>query len=138
MVYTVSLLSTKADCTALLNIANAEKDGMVYRRTGLQRQSQTASLTSLEIESSLAAVNAELSALTAILATLPPGPTYDENLVRKTKADYKKFLLEQRRSNYGPIAMVEKEYDIACLEEAIIETDAFIASLTARRDELPV
>lgn len=138
MNYTVSLLTTKADCTALLNIANAEKDGMVYRKTGLQRQSQTASLTSLEIEASMAAVDAELSALNAILATLPPGPTYDENLVRKTKADYKKFLLVQRRSNYGPIALVEKEYDIACLEGTIVETDAFIVSLTTRRDELPV
>lgn len=137
MSYTVSLLTTKADCTALLNIANAEKDSIVYRKTGLQRQSQTASLTSMEIEASLAAVTAELAALDAILATLPAGPTYDENLVRKTKAEYKKFLLEQRRGNYGPIALVEKEYDIACIDQAIVETDAFIAAITARRDELP-
>ena len=135
--YTVAFLTTKADCTALLNIANTEKDGMVYKKTGLQRQSQTATFTALEIEASLAAVEAELTALQAILNTLPPGPTYDENLVRKTKAEYKKFLLEQRRGNYGPIALVEKEYDIACIDQAIVETDAFIAAVTARRDELP-
>lgn len=137
MSYTVTLLATKADCTALLNIANSEKDGMIYRKTGLLRQSQTANLTSMEIEASLAAVTAELAALNSILAALPPGPTYDENVVRKTKAEYKKFLLEQRRGNYGPIALVEKEYDMACIDKAIEETDAFIVVITARFDELP-
>ena len=137
MSYTVTLLATKADCTALLNIANSEKDGMLYRKTGLLRQSQTANLTSMEIEASLAAVTAELAALNSILAALPPGPTYDENVVRKTKAEYKKFLLEQRRGNYGPIALVEKEYDMACIDKAIEETDAFIVVITARFAELP-
>ncbi|RYY70767.1 MAG: hypothetical protein EOO13_05485 [Chitinophagaceae bacterium] len=138
MSYTLSLLTTKADCTALLNIANAEKGSMVYRKTGLQRQTQNATLTSMEIEASMAAVDAEIAALTAILATLPPGPTYDENEVRKTKAEYKKFLLEQRRGNYGPIAIVEKEFDIACLDGSIVETEAFILALETRRGELPV
>jgi hypothetical protein len=137
MSYTLSNLTTKADCTVLLNIANAEKDSMIYRKTGLQRQSQTATLTSMEIEASLAAVTAELAALDAILATLPAGPTYEENVVRKTKAEYKKFLLEQRRGNYGPIALVEKEYDIACIDQSIVETNAFIAAVTSRSEELP-
>ena len=138
MSYTLTSLSTKADCTALLNIANGEKDGMVYKKSGLQRQSQTATLTAMEISASLAAVNAELDALESILLNLPPGPTFDENLVRRTKAEYKKFLLEQRSSNYGPIALVEKEYDMACIDKSIEETDAFIEALETRRDELPV
>ena len=137
MSYTLTALSTKADCTALINIANNEKGSLAYRRTGLQRQNQTATLTSLEIETSLAAVIAEISVLDGILPTLPPGPTYDENLVKKTKLEYRKFLLEQRKGNYGPIAIVEKQYDINCVELAIAETDAFIAAVEARRDELP-
>ncbi len=138
MSYTVSLLTLKADCQALINIANAEKDDHVYRRAGLVRQSQLASSTSLEIESGLAAVTAELSALASILAGLPPGPTYDENAVKQRKAEYKKFLLEQRRINYGPIAMVEREYDIARIDQSIAETDVFIAELTTHMDSLPL
>ncbi|RYF89826.1 MAG: hypothetical protein EOO03_05085 [Chitinophagaceae bacterium] len=137
MSYTMSSLTTKADCTALLDIANRELEGLTYRKTGLQRQTQSATLTSMEIEANLAAVEAEITALEAILAGMPQGPTYDDTVVRKTKAEYKKFLLEQRRGSYGPIALVEKEYDIACINEAIVATDAFIADLTARRDELP-
>ena len=51
MIYTVAILTLKADCQALINIANAEKDDLSYRRAGLVRQSQTATSTSLEIES---------------------------------------------------------------------------------------
>jgi hypothetical protein len=137
MSYTLTSLSTKADCIVLLNIANAERDSLLYRKTGQQRQSHTAILTSMEIATSLATITAELDALEAILAALPPGPIYDENKVKKTKATYKKFLLEQRRGNYGPIALLEKEYTIACLDKDIVETDSFIAALAARRDELP-
>lgn len=138
MIYTVLLLTLKADCQALINIANAEKDDLDYRKTGLLRQSQMATSTSLEIESGLAAVTAELSALASILLGLPPGPTYQENVVKQKKAEYKKFLLEQRRVNYGPIAMVEREYDIARIDQSITETDAFIAALTTHMDSLPL
>jgi len=132
------MLTTRPDCQALINIANSEKGDLVYRRSGLMRQNESATTTSLEIETGLAAVNAELSALASILATLPPGVTLEENIVKQKKAEYKKFLLEQRRVNYGPIALVEREYDIARLDEGIIESDAFIASITTRMDELPL
>ncbi len=59
-------------------------------------------------------------------------------MVKIKKAEYKKFLLDQRKTNFAPIALVEKQYDIACLDHSIAETDAFIASLTARMNELPV
>lgn len=137
MSYTLVSLTTKADCTALLNIANREMGTMLYRKTGLERQTESAILTSVEIEASLSAITSEIAALEAVLASLPAGSIYDETLVRKTKAEYKKFLLEQRRGSYGPIALVEKEYDIACIDKAVAETETFINAVTARRDELP-
>ena len=138
MSYSVLTLTTKPDCQALINIATAEKGTLEYRRSGLVRQNQSATTTALEIETGLAAVDAELAALATIVATLPPGATLDDNIVKQTKAQYKKFLLEQRRINYGPIAVVEREYDIARLDEGILESENFIADLTVRMDELPV
>lgn len=137
MNYTVSHLTTRPDCQALLDIANAEKSDLAYRKAGLQRQQQTSTVTSFSIQTDLAAVNAEVSALEMVLNAIPPGPTYDDTQVRITKARHKKFLLEQRKGNYGPISLVEKEYDIACIDQALSETDAFIVSITARMDELP-
>jgi hypothetical protein len=138
MNYTVSQLTTKPDCEALLQIANAEKSDLEYRKAGLQRERQASTLTSYSIQTGLAAVNAEVSALETVLNALPPGPTYDDTQVRITKARYKQFLLEQRKGNYGPISLVEKEYEIACIDQALSETDAFVVSITARMDELPV
>ncbi len=137
MNYSVLILTTKPDCQALINIASTEKETLAYRKTGLQRQHSTASVTSLGIEADMAAVVAELASLQAVLNMVPPGTTYDDALVRHKRAEYRKFLLEQRKGNYGPIALVEKEYDIACIDQAIAETDAFIAAVTARKDELP-
>jgi hypothetical protein len=137
MNYTVSHLTTKPDCQALLDIATAEKSDLEYRKTGLQRQRHASTATSFSIQADLAAVSAEVSALEIVLNALPSGPTYDDTLVRITKARHKKFLLEQRKGNYGPISQVEKEYEIACIDQAISETDAFVVSITARMDELP-
>ena len=138
MNYSVLTLTSRPDCQALINIASAEKDNLAYRKTGLQRQHQSASITSIGIQTDLSTVIAELAALQSVLDTIPPGPTADETMVRYKKAEYKKFLLEQRKGSFGPIALVEKEYDMACIDQAIAETDAFILAVTARMDELPV
>ncbi|MFT3910940.1 MAG: hypothetical protein QM737_16090 [Ferruginibacter sp.] len=137
MNYTVSLISSRADCQALIDTANDDKDSLVYRKTGLQRQMQSASSNTVGIEADLAAAVAEIEALNTVIANLPPGNTREETSVKLTKAEYKKFLLEQRKGNYGSTALIGKEYDIACVEQQIAETDAFIQSLTTRMNELP-
>jgi hypothetical protein len=138
MNYSVSTLTTRPDCQALLNIVNAEKSDLAYRRTGLERQHYSSAVTAVSIEADLAATTAELNALQTVLAGIPPGPTYEQTQVKFRKAEYRKFLLEQRKGNFGPIAMVEKQFDIACIDHALVEADAFIASLTTRMNELPV
>ena len=138
MNYTVSILTTRPDCQALIQIANSEKDDLAYRKAGLLRQHQSTAATSAGISNGLAAVDAELAALQTVIDLVPPGPTYDETIVKFKKAEYKKFLLEQRKGNFGPIALVEKEFDVACIDHALAEADVFIASLTTRMGELPV
>jgi len=136
MIYSVSLLTTKPDCQALIDIAASEKEGLAYRKTGLERQHESAGTTSTQIETDLATVVAEMGALETVMASLPEGPTKTEALRKYKKAEYKKFLLEQRKGNYGVLALLEKEYDIACIEKDIEEADAFIAAVTARMNSL--
>lgn len=137
MNYTVTLLTNRPDCEALINIATAEKDGLAYRKTGLERQRQTAEQNAVEIDSELASVTAELAALQTVLDNLPEGSTKVEALRRFKKAEYQKFLLEQRKENYGVLSLLEKEYDIAYIVKGIEEADAFIEAVTGRMNELP-
>ena len=136
MNYTVSLLTTRPDCQALIDIANREKDTLAYRKQGLERQRQSATFTSQEIESSLLAVTVELQALQSIYNSLPEGAAKQQALSNIKKSEYKKFLLEQRKENYGVLALLEKEYDIASIDRGIIETEGFIEQVTTRMNEI--
>lgn len=137
MDYTVSLISSRADCQAMIDMANDDKATLAYRSTGLQRQKQQASTTSVSIDADLATAEADISALNTVISNLPESETKEETKVKLKKAEYRKFLLDQRKLSYGSLALIEKEYNIAVAEQSIAETDAFILALTNRMNELP-
>jgi len=136
MNYSVSLLTNRPDCQALIDIANADKKGLLYRRTGLEIQSDSATSNSSEIDAELSAVTAEVASLQAIINGLPDGPTKDILILRYKKADVKKALLESRKDKYGVLSLLQKENDIACIDKDIIEIDAYITALTDRMNAL--
>ena len=136
MNYSVSLLTTKPDCQALIDIANSDKKGLLYRRAGLEIQSDSATSNSTEIDAELSAVTAEIASLQAIINGLPDGPTRDILILRYKKADVKKALLESRKDKYGVLSLLQKENDIACIDKDIIEIDAYITALTDRMNAL--
>ena len=136
MNYSVLLLTTKPDCQALIDIAITDKGSLAYRRQGLERQSQSATLNAAEIEAELTAVTAEVISLQSILNGLPDGPTKDVILLRFKKADVKKTLLEQRKEKYGVLSLLQRENDMACIDQDIIEIDAYITALTNRMNAL--
>ncbi len=137
MNYTVSLISSRPDCQAMIDMANDDVDALVYRKTGLVRQMQAATNTTVSVDADLVAVTAEIEALQTIITGLPDGSTKEDTRVKLTKAEYRKFTLELRKANFGSVALVEKEYSIACVEQSIAETHAFITALTTRMNELP-
>ncbi len=136
MNYTVSLLTTRPDCQVLIDFANEEKGTLAYRKEGLQRQRQSATITSQEIESNLLAITAELQALQLVYDSLPDGTAKQAIFNTIKKSEYKKFLLEQRKENYGVLALLEKEYDIASIDRCIVETEDFIEQVTDRMNEI--
>lgn len=136
MNYSVSLLTNRPDCQALIDIANADKKGLLYRRTGLEIQSDSATSNSSEIDAELSAVTAEVASLQAIINGLPDGQTKDILILRYKKAEVKKALLESRKDKYGVLSLLQKENDIACIDKDIIEIDAYITALTDRMNAL--
>ena len=133
MDYSSQSLTTVADCTVLLTMAAKEKADLNFRKLSDERLSARFTETSLSLAANLQGVLAEIEATETIISVLPAGPAMDEALDKKTRLEYRKFLLESRISSYGITALLEKEMDLGRTIKELEEVDAFIAEVEARQ-----
>lgn len=133
MAYSTASLSTKADCDLLISLANKEKGDLEYRKISLQRQQTNYTENSVEVASELNAVNAELSALDTIITSLPDGATKDDQITKKKKAELKQYLLTQKQEDYGSIALLTKEFELARIQTELDEATVFVTALETRK-----
>ena len=136
MMYSISNLTQVADCDALLAWAAREKADLNFKKLSDERMTSQYAETSLALDAILQGVLAELAATETILAVLPEGPTKEEALKKKTRLEYKKFLLETRRESYGTVASLEKEMDLGRVIQEIEEVDLFINAISTKKTEL--
>ena len=134
--YTVSNLTTIADCDVLLTMANKEKADLAFKKLSEERLVTNYSTTSVEINAVLQGVLAEISAVDTIIATLPEGATKENEEKRKVRLEYKKFLLENRKESYGAVALLEKELDLERVNKQLDEVNLFIDAVTAHKATL--
>ncbi len=66
------------------------------------------------------------------------GPTKEDLVKKRTRLEYKKFLLENRKESYGSVALLEKELDLERINKELDEVDDFISTITAHKNTLPV
>ncbi|HMR81629.1 MAG TPA: hypothetical protein PKE30_00755 [Niabella sp.] len=131
--YSVSQLTSVSDCDAVLSIAGKELQDLEWRKLSYQRQKNQYALQAVSIISELAAKRAELEVLNSIIEGLPEGSLKTENQNKKIRVEYSIFLLENRRTNYGDVALLDKELDLQRIERELEETAAFIAEVEARK-----
>ena len=136
MNYTVQNLTQVADCDVLLSWAQKEKADLTFRKLSVERLTDRYAETSVEVATQLQGVIAELAAVDSYIAILPDGPIKDEAVDKKTRLEYKKFLLESRVESYGVVALLEKQMDLGRVEQEIAEVDAFVAAVEARKAAL--
>ncbi|MCW3090884.1 MAG: hypothetical protein JWP81_1953 [Ferruginibacter sp.] len=133
MAYSTDRITTSADCDLLLALASKTKADLSYKQLSEERQRTTYDQTSVEIDADLLAVIAEITASQTVIDTLADGPSKQDSIKKKTKLEYQKFLLNGRKENYGSVALLQKEMDVAMLGVEVAEIDVFIAALTARK-----
>jgi hypothetical protein len=127
---------TTADCDLLLTIAAKEKADLQFKKLSGKRQHESYSTNSVEIDAELQSVDAEISAVTTVIATLPDGHSKENEAKRKKKLEYRKFLLEERKESYGVVALLEKEMDLTRVDLELTEIDSFITSILERKASL--
>lgn len=134
--YSIEKLTQISDCDAVLTWAQTEKENLELKKLNESKLTRNYSNTSLSIETELQSVITQMSTINAILPTLPEGSIKEENLKKLRKLDYRKFLLEDRRINYGVVALLEKELDVERITKEIVEIDAFMTSVTQKKATL--
>ena len=133
MNYSVSNLNEVVDCIELLSWATREKEDLDHRRRNELRLVTKYGETSIEVDAVLQGVVVEISATELIIAGLPEGHAKQDAIVKLTKLVYKKFLLETRREDYGTLALLGKEMDLARILKEMEEVDVFMSSIEDRK-----
>lgn len=136
MNYSVNNLTQVADCNALLTWAAREKADLTFKKLSEERLTTKYAETAVELDAVLQGVLAELAATETIISVLPEGTSKEDAINKKTRLEYKKFLLENRRESYGVVALLEKEMDLARIQQELVEVDAFIAAVEAKKSTL--
>ncbi|QPH40893.1 hypothetical protein [Pedobacter endophyticus] len=133
MNYSVSTLTTVADCDTVLALIEKEKKDLSFKKLSLERQQENYANTTVEVTSEIEVLTVELSAINTVIATLPDGDTKDDNIKRQKKLEYNLFLLSNRKANYGAIALLEKEFSIARVIKELEEADTFAETVLDRK-----
>jgi hypothetical protein len=136
MSYSISKITTVADCDLLLAWAAKEKADLNFKKLSEERLTDNYSTTSVEIDTELQSVLTEITATETIIATLPAGNSKEEAVKKKVRLEYKKFLLENRKESYGIVALLEKELELTKVTLELAEIDAFTAAISTRKGEL--
>lgn len=136
MSYSFTLLSSVADCDTMIAMAKKSKNGLQYRKLTLEHKKEAATENAVEIETELQSVNAEIAALETVIAGLPEGDTKKDAVSKKTKLEYKRFILSERKESYGVISLLDTEIDIGCIDKDIAEIDDFIRGVGDRKESL--
>lgn len=136
MNYSVQNLTQVADCDVLLGWANRKKAALDHKRYSEQQQATKVAETASEIAVLLQSLIANIAVEETIIAGLPDGPIKEEHIFEKTKLEHKVVLLEHRKASYGIVAQLEQEMELGRVEQELVEVDAFITAITARRERL--
>ena len=134
--YSLNRITTVADCDVLLTWAEREKSDLAYKHYTINRITTNYGETSVEVEAILQGVNAEIAATEIAINSLPEGTTKEDYKKKKTRLEYKKFLLVNKKESYGSIALLERELELERINKEIAEVDVFITSVTAHKNTL--
>ncbi len=136
MAYSVELLGSIADCDTLLKKLEKEKEDLDFRTIQVTRQRKIYAANSVDIAADLQAVEGEITTLTAMLATLAEGDRKEDTITDLDRAKLRKRLLLDRQKDYGSIALIERELELAMAAAQLAEVTAAIEAVTTQKGKI--
>lgn len=136
MDYSLSALTTVADCDAVLAMLGKEKRALELRKLSLESQQINYAENTVEVTAELASKQAELDAITTVVAGLPDGDTKTDQIKKQKKLEYSIFLLTGRKADYGAVALIDKEYELEKVTKELEVTTSLMAQVDAHKATL--
>ena len=136
MSFSTNVLSTIAECDAVLTVATKEKRGLQYKKSSLDKQKESFSESSTTVDQDLTEIDAKVLALQTIVATLPEGDLKEENKIKLKSAEARQMALSRRDKNYTTVALLSLELDLERVQKESDAIDQFIADINSKKATL--
>jgi len=136
MDYSLAKLATIEACNQKLVEINMEKEDLNVKKVQLTRKHTAGEVNSPLITTQIAELQLEINGLDAMIATYPDGDLKNQYLAKRSTKVAKLNTLTQRLEGFNDMALLDQEYEVNCIDRSLVETDAFIAAVTARKAEL--
>jgi hypothetical protein len=136
MAYSIINLQSIAECDELLAIVSRERRGMENRKESLEIRNENMQESSTDYEADLASMNSELNHLNTTIPTMPEGAKKEAMITDQIILTGRIRLLNQRRSNFGTMGILQRELDIELLERGIEAYNEFIDGVNTHKATL--
>ncbi len=137
MPYPVQLLTTVADCDAVLASAQSELQDFQLRESVLGRRDEKTSESAASAAAELTSLNATIALLTPLIPTLPAGSKIRfSNETSLRQATHRREDLVAARPTSGPVAALVQALDLRQVQVQTAEIQRCISEVTARRAAL--
>ena len=137
MAYSLTLLTTRTQCDAVLAFATARLGLLNYHDSQTGRRADNLTTSATRDSSELTGLNAYITAMTPVVATLPAGKDRDKQTNDLRVRTDRRDTLVARQNQQGPEALVEAELDSALVDVQLPVGNDFVALVTAHRATLP-
>jgi hypothetical protein len=136
MSYSLSTITSVAECDTLLANARADRRSFEHKRSILLFVQENSANTASARQAALLEVTADIAALDAQIAATPEGQRKEDYITDRFRKIARQRDLSSTNKSGSPSRIVDDELEIARLTSNVNDTTDFITQVEARRVEI--
>jgi len=136
MNYSLEMITTVADCDALLQAAGEDKENLERRRRNLDESIGNFGERTHDYGTELHSVITLLDTYQAAYSALPEGKNKMTIYLEMKRLETRKAQLDKSVTSYNASSLIGKQVDFNLLNNQVPVVDAYITALQARRAAL--
>jgi hypothetical protein len=136
MAYSLTNLTSVADCDLLIGMLTKEQEDLVVQKVVQTKRADDLSDNSVDFQTDLISVQGELDIIEGVIAALPNGPQKEKQLTAKLALELRLRRLNERKDNYGPVGLINAQYQIEVLDLTLSSINNLIADVQTRRAQI--